>query len=374
MPESRRIPFLDLRSAHAELAQEIEGALHRVAASGWYILGPELDAFESEFARYLGVAHCVGVANGLDALYLSLRAMGLGPGDEVIVPSNTYIATWLAATRTGATVVPVEPEERTFNLDPARVERAITARTRVILPVHLYGQPADMEPLNRVARTHRLRVLEDAAQAHGADRRGRRAGGLGDIAAWSFYPTKNLGALGDGGAVTTNDPELAQRVRLLRNYGSRRKYVNEVAGENSRLDEMQAAVLRVKLRYLDEWNRRRRAAAQRYQQLLGEAVDTPFVPAGADPVWHLYVIRVASRDALMGDLAGAGIDALIHYPIPPHLQAAYAHLGYAPGAFPIAEAMARDVLSLPLSPHIAAEEQERVARVVLDHAAALERR
>jgi dTDP-4-amino-4,6-dideoxygalactose transaminase len=369
-----RIPFLDLRAAHAEAAEEIEAALHRVARSGWYILGPELEAFESEFARYLGVAHCVGVANGLDALYLSLRAMGLGPGDEVIAPSNTYIATWLAVTRTGATVVPVEPDERTFNLDPARVERVITARTRVILPVHLYGQLADMESLNRLARAHGLRVLEDAAQAHGADHRGRRAGGLGDIAAWSFYPTKNLGALGDGGAVTTNDSELAQRVRLLRNYGSRSKYVNEVTGENSRLDEIQAAVLRVKLRYLDEWNRRRCAAAQRYQRLLGEAVETPFVPPGSDPVWHLYVIRVPNRDALLTDLAGAGIDALIHYPIPPHLQAAYAHLGYAPGAFAIAEDMARNVVSLPLSPHIAAEQQERVVRVVIDHVAALERR
>ena len=369
-----RIPFLDLRAAHAELAQDIEGALRRVATSGWYILGPELEAFESEFARYLGVGHCVGVANGLDALYLSLRAMGLGPGDEVIVPSNTYIATWLAVTRTGAAVVPVEPDERTFNLDPARVEEAITSRTRVILPVHLYGQVADMEPLNRLARAHGLRVLEDAAQAHGADHQGRRAGGLGDIAAWSFYPTKNLGALGDGGAVTTDDPELAQRVRLLRNYGSRSKYVNEMTGENSRLDEIQAAVLRVKLRHLDEWNQRRCAAAQRYQRWLGESVDTPFVPTGFDPVWHLYVIRVPNRDALLGDLAGAGIDALVHYPIPPHLQGAYVHLGYAPGAFPIAEAMARDVVSLPVSPHISGEQQERVARVVIGHAAALERR
>ncbi len=372
---TNHVPFVDLQSLYSELRQEVDAALTRVAESSWYVLGPELEAFESEFAQYLGVRYCVGVANGLDALYLSLRAMGIGSGDEVIVPSNTYIATWLAVTRAGARVVPVEPDERTFNLDPRLVAQAVTTQTRAILPVHLYGQSADMSALTSLARAHGLQILEDAAQAHGAAHYAQRVGSLGDAAAWSFYPTKNLGALGDGGAVTTNDSGIADRVRILRNYGARAKYVNEVLGENSRLDEIQAAVLRVKLRHLDDWNGRRQEIACRYRDALrGISTGLPFVPPWANPVWHLYVIRIPHRETLRARLTAAGIDTLIHYPIPPHLQAAYAHLRYPPGSFPLAESMADDVLSLPMHPHLSAEHQDRVVKVLIDHAAAVDRR
>jgi len=295
-------------------------------------------------------------------LYLALRAMGVGPGDEVIVPSNTYIATWLAVSQCGATPVPVEPLESTYNIDPARIEAAITQATRVILPVHLYGQPADLDPILALARKHGLRVLEDAAQAHGARYKSQRIGAHGDAVAWSFYPGKNLGALGDGGAVTTNDPKLAERIRVLRNYGSRVKYVNEVRGVNSRLDPLQAAVLRVKLRHLDSWNARRQALAAGY--LSGLAHNTtltlPQVPDWADPVWHLFVIRHPQRDALAQRLAEAGIGSLIHYPIPPHRQQAYADAGFAAGAFPLAEAMAGEVMSLPIGPHLSAVQATHV--------------
>ncbi len=347
------IPFLDLKAPHVELHDEIAEAINRVVSSGWYILGPEVDAFESEFAAYCEASHCVGVANGLDALHLALRAMDVGPGDEVIVPSNTYIATWLAVSQCGATPVPVEPDERSFNIDPSLIEAAITPRTKVILPVHLYGQPADLDPILTIARKHGLKVLEDGAQAHGARYKGKRIGAHGDAVAWSFYPGKNLGALGDGGAVTTSDPEIADRIRVLRNYGSRVKYVNEERGFNSRLDPIQAAVLRVKLKYLDEWNARRAEIAARYQAALaGTALVLPAAPEWANPVWHLYVIRTPQREAMQRHLTDAGIGSLIHYPIPPHLQQAYASLGYKPGGFPIAEIMANEVLSLPMGPHL----------------------
>ena len=344
-----QIPFLDVGAAYKELKPEIDAAIARVLDSGWYILGPEVDAFEAEYAAYCEAEHAIGVANGLDALHLALLAMGVGPGDEVIVPSNTYIATWLAVSQCGATPVPVEPVEATYNIDPARIEAAITPATRVILPVHLYGQPADLDPILAIARKHGLRVLEDAAQAHGARYKGRRIGAHGDAVAWSFYPGKNLGALGDGGAVTTNDPELADRIRVLRNYGSRVKYVNEVKGFNSRLDPIQAAVLRVKLRVLDEWNARRRGIAQRYLEgLAGSGLVLPQVPEWAEPVWHLFVVRHPERDALVKRLNEAGVGTLIHYPVPPHLQAAYAEMGFGVGAFPVAERMAREVVSLPM--------------------------
>jgi dTDP-4-amino-4,6-dideoxygalactose transaminase len=295
----------------------------------------------------------VSVANGLDALRLALVAMGIGTGDEVIVPSNTYIATWLAVSQAGATPVPVEPVESSYNLDPDRIEAAITPRTRAILPVHLYGQPADLDPMLALALKHGLRILEDAAQAHGARYKGKRIGGHGDVVAWSFYPTKNLGALGDAGAVTTNDPELADRVRVMRNYGSRVKYVNEVRGCNSRLDPVQAAVLRVKLRHLDEWNARRTAIAARYTaELVGTRLVLPEVPAWAEPVWHLYVVQCAERDGLQKALREAGIGTQIHYPIPPHLQEAYRDAGCAVGRFPIAENMANRLLSLPMGPQL----------------------
>ena len=361
------IPFLDLKSPHVELREEINAAVARVIESGWYVLGPEVESFENDFAAYCEASHCVGVANGLDALHLALRAMDVGPGDEVIVPSNTYIATWLAVSQCGATPVPVEPNAHTFNIDPCLIEAAITPRTRVILPVHLYGQPADLAPILSIAHKHGLKVLEDGAQAHGARYKGKRLGAHGDAVAWSFYPGKNLGALGDGGAVTTSNPEIAERIRVLRNYGSRVKYVNEEQGYNSRLDPIQAAALGVKLKHLDEWNARRSDIAARYQTTLASTrLVLPTVPEWSDPVWHLYVIRTQQRDALQRHLTEADIGSLIHYPIPPHLQQAYASLGYTPGDFPIAEAMANEVLSLPMGPHLTAEQQEKVIAALLD--------
>lgn len=359
------VPFLDLRAAYEELRGEIDAAVSRVTASGYYLLGPEIEAFEREYAAYTGAAHCVGVGNGLDALQLALRAMDVGPGDEVIVPSNTYIATWLAVTYSGATPVPVEPDPRSYNLDPARVADAVTPRTRAIVPVHLYGQPADMAPLLEIARERGLRVLEDAAQAQGARYRGRRVGAMGDVVAWSFYPGKNLGALGDAGAVTTDDPALAERIRMLRNYGSRVKYVNEEQGFNSRLDEVQAAVLRVKLARLDEWNARRARLAALYREALaGTELVLPHVPEWADPAWHLFVVRSPRRDALQRHLAERGIGTLIHYPIPPHLQGAYRGLGFGEGSFPVSEAIHREVLSLPIGPHLVEGDAARVAAAV----------
>jgi dTDP-4-amino-4,6-dideoxygalactose transaminase len=346
------VPFLDLRAAYLELKSGIDSAVARVLDSGRYVLGTEVEAFESEFAAYCGADHAIGVANGLDALHLALRAMGIGPGDEVIVPSNTYIATWLAVSQCGATPVPVEPDEITFNIDPALIEPAITPRTKAILPVHLYGQAADLDPIIESARKYGLFVLEDAAQAHGARYKGRRIGAHGDAVAWSFYPGKNLGAMGDGGAVTTTDPKLAERIRILRNYGSRVKYYNELRGYNSRLDPMQAAILRVKLEHLDEWNARRTAIADTYiHELAGCGLILPQTLDAADHVWHLFVIRSSRRDALRESLLKAGIGSLIHYPIPPHRQQAYTDSGYVESDYPVATRMADEVLSLPISPH-----------------------
>lgn len=366
------IPFLDLKAAAAELAEEVEEAVLRVTRSGWYIGGPECSAFEADFADFVEAGYCVGVGNGFDALQLALRALEVGPGDEVIVPSNTYIATWLAATATGATVVPVEPDPGTCNIDPARLATAVTARTKVILPVHLYGQPADLEPILDVARAHGLKVVEDAAQAHGACYKGKRIGAHGDLVCWSFYPGKNLGALGDAGAVTTDDAELARRVRVLGNYGSAQKYVNEIKGVNSRLDPLQAAVLRVKLPHLDTWNDRRRALAARYDAGLADSgLGLPRVPNWAEPVWHLYVVRVpepvaGGRDGFRARLSDAGIGTLIHYPIPPHRQAAYAEFGWGKGTFPIAEGIADSALSLPIGPHLSPQACETVIETVRD--------
>ena len=360
-----KVPFLDLKMPYEELREEFDAAYRRVMESGWYILGQEVEAFEAEFADYCGAKHCVGVGNGLEALHLILRALEIGPGDEVLVPANTYIATWLAVSYTGATPVPVEPDEATFNLDPARVEAAITKRTRGILPVHLYGQPADMDPINALASRYGLKVIEDAAQAHGARYKGRRTGTLADAAGFSFYPGKNLGAFGDGGAVVTNDAEVAEKVRLLRNYGSHVKYHNEIKGVNSRLDELQAAFLRVKLSYLDQWNSRRVKLAAMYDEsLAGLGLRLPYAPDWADPAWHLYVVRSPARRELQEHLANSGVGTLIHYPIPPHLQKAYAGIGHAAGAFPLSEDMANEVLSLPIGPHMSETDQETVAEVI----------
>jgi dTDP-4-amino-4,6-dideoxygalactose transaminase len=361
------VPFLELRSAYLEIKNDIDVAVARVLDSGWYLLGQELEAFEHEFAAFSGARYCIGVGNGLDALHLSLLAMNIGPGDEVIVPSNTYIATWLAVSQCGATPVPVEPDERTYNIDPRKIEKAITPKTKAILPVHLYGQPADMDPILAIAHNHGLRVLEDAAQAHGAKYKGKRVGGFGDAAGWSFYPGKNLGALGDAGAVTTNDEQIADAVRKLRNYGSQVKYVNEVLGFNSRLDELQAAVLRVKLRHIDAWNARRAELAKLYREkLVGTGLRLPHVPDWAEPVWHLYVIHTGWRDKMQRALNERGIQTLIHYPIPPHRQQAYANLGWPVGSFPMAESMADNVLSLPMGPHLSAAQQDRVIEAIIE--------
>ena len=362
------VSFLDLKASYIDLKPEIDEAIKRVLDSGWYILGAEVEAFEQEYATYCEAKYCVGLANGLDALHLALVAMGVGKGDEVIVPSNTYIATWLAVSQCGAVPVPVEPDEATYNIDPARIEAAITSRTKVILPVHLYGQPADVDSILAIARKHGLKVLEDGAQAHGATYKGKRIGGHGDVVAWSFYPGKNLGAYGDGGAITTNDPEIADRIRVLRNYGSRVKYVNEVKGFNSRLDTLQAAVLRVKLRHLDQYNSLRRNIAKKYlDNFVGLNLVTPYVPVWADPVWHLFVVRSSHRDHLQKSLNQVGVSTLIHYPIPPHLQDAYAELGYSKKAFPISEKIHDDVLSLPMDPTLSKENIAHVISAIITH-------
>lgn len=359
------IPFLDLKSPYRELKNDLDAAYRRVMDSGWYILGAEVEAFESEFAKYCGVRHCIGVGNGLEALHLILRAYGIGKGAEVIVPANTYIATWLAVTYAGAIPVPVEPDDRTYNLNPANIEKAITRRTKAVIPVHLYGQPADMGSILDIAKNHGLKVIEDAAQAHGALYRGMRTGGLGDAAGFSFYPGKNLGAFGDGGAVTTNDDRLAEAVRSLRNYGSEKKYVNDSLGFNSRLDELQAALLRVKLKYLDAWNERRCRTALKYSDLLPRSnIVLPFVPEYAKPVWHLYVIFVKERNRFQNYLDERSIGTLIHYPIPPHLQKAYDDLGYKAGDFPITEKMADRSLSLPMGPHVSESQIEAITDAI----------
>jgi dTDP-4-amino-4,6-dideoxygalactose transaminase len=359
------VPFVNLACADSELVGAVDNAIRRVVESARFILGEEVETFEREFAVYTGATHCIGVGSGLDALHLALRAMGIGPGDEVIVPSHTFIATWLAVSHCGAIPVPVEPSLPGFLIDPLRIEAALTERTKAILAVHLYGMPADMDAIIALAKRHGLKVLEDAAQCHGAYYGDRRIGAHGDAVAWSFYPTKNLGAMGDGGAVTCNDPELAERLRRLRNYGSCRKYVHEERGFNSRLDPIQAAVLGVKLRYLDGWNASRKRLADRYRQGLADtALVLPEVPAGNDHVWHLYVIRTTQRATLTEWLANRGVQTQTHYPIPPHLQAAYLDLGHQRGAFPVAESLADEVLSLPMWPHLDDAAQDHVIAAI----------
>ena len=371
MPDAPRptaqahVPFLDVGATYTELEDQLTEAVQRVLRSGWYLLGTELAAFEQEFAAYVGAPHAAGCGNGLDAIELILRASGIGLGDEVIVPSNTYIATWLAVSRVGARLVPCEPDIRTFNIDPDRVEELITDRTRAILAVHLYGQPADLQALAIIAKRHGLLLLEDAAQAHGASVSGTRIG-AGQGVAWSFYPGKNLGAFGDAGAATMDDADADQRFRQLRNYGSSVKYYNEVIGSNSRLDEIQAAVLRVKLGRLDQWNERRLQTAAVYLEALSdvEGLTLPFVPQWANPVWHLFVTRSPYRDSLATHLRSRGVDSISHYPIPPHLQKAYAHLGIPKGAYPISERIHAEVLSLPIGPHLSEAETSQVIDAV----------
>jgi dTDP-4-amino-4,6-dideoxygalactose transaminase len=357
-----QVRFMDVAVAQADVATELAAATARVAASGWYLLGPELEAFEREFADYCGVAHCVGVGSGLSALELGLRGLGIGPGDEVLVPAYTFVATWLAVSAVGATPVGVDVDPATYNLDIEAAAAAVGEKTAAIVPVHLRGEPADMDAVTELAARHGLAVLEDAAQAHGARHRGRRVGGLGAAAAFSFYPAKNLGAFGDGGAVTTDDAALADRVRLLRNYGMRTRYEVEAVGMNSRLAEIQAAVLRVKLGRLDAWNGERRTRAATYLEALAalEQFDAPEVQDWADPVWHLFAVGHDDRDAARGRLAAAGIETQVHYPTLPHLSAPYGGDGAA-GRFPIAERLSTRELTLPLYPNMG---QEAVAALL----------
>ncbi|MDD3563421.1 MAG: DegT/DnrJ/EryC1/StrS family aminotransferase [Candidatus Cloacimonetes bacterium] len=371
------IPFYDIGDSYREIKPEIDQAIAKALAKGWYILGSEVKAFEEEYAKYLGVRHCIGVSNGLDALFLVLKAWGIGEGDEVIVPSNTYIATWLAVSYSGAKPVPVEPDERTFNIDPRLIEDKITSKTKAIIPVHLYGMPADMSPIMEIAEKHGLKVLEDAAQAQGAVYGGKRCGALGHAAAFSFYPGKNLGAFGDAGAITTDDDELADKVRCLANYGSHTKYYNEYKGYNCRLDEIQAAVLRIKLRYLDEWNLKRHKVAKHYHEIKNSGLALPYqlleqARRGnemhfkmsysgkmATPCWHQYVIQTDDRDSVMTSLADKGIQTMIHYPVPPHKQNAYQEMNQM--SYPMAEKIAKTCISLPMNPFL---NDEQIAHIV----------
>jgi dTDP-4-amino-4,6-dideoxygalactose transaminase len=372
MTDPQPILFVDMKAAYHRLQPEIDAAVSCVLAGGWYILGEEVRAFEAEFAAYLGVAHAVGVASGTDAILLALRALGVGPGDEVITVSHTAVATVAAIELCGATPRLVDIDPVSFTMDPVALAGAITPRTRAVIPVHLYGHPADMDAILPVARKHDLLVLEDCAQAHGAHYQGRMAGAMGDAAAFSFYPTKNLGALGDGGAVTTNRPEVAERLRLLRQYGWRERYVSDVAGYNSRLDEIQAAILRVRLRHLAEENAARRRLAAIYHDALAgiSSVTPPQSCPDNDDVYHLYVIRAERRSALQAYLRERGIGAAIHYPIPVHLQPAYARLGYGPGSLPATEEAAETILSLPMYPDLPEESARAVAAAIRDFYAA----
>jgi dTDP-4-amino-4,6-dideoxygalactose transaminase len=346
------IPFLELKPTYLELQKEMDTAYHRVMNSGWYLLGEETEAFESEFAAYVGTKHCVTVGNGLDALRIALEAHGIGPGDEVIVPAHTFIATWLAVSQCGATPVGIDVRGDTANIDATLLEGALTSRTKAIIPVHLYGQSADMDPVLQFASRHGLIVVEDAAQAHGARYHGRMCGTLGHAAAFSFYPGKNLGAFSDGGAITTDDDAVASKARMLRNYGSVKRYHHDMAGMNSRMDELQAAFLRIKLRHLDEWNRRRCRIAEIYLSQLSASppqLSLPVVPEWASPVWHLFVIRHDKRDGLQKYLFERGVQTIIHYPVPPHLSKVYqSALG---PVFPVTEILCDKILSLPIGPH-----------------------
>ncbi|UOE48307.1 DegT/DnrJ/EryC1/StrS family aminotransferase [Mucilaginibacter sp. SMC90] len=360
------IPFLSFTGQNNLVEEEIRAAFERVFQNKWYILGKEVSDFEKAYAVYNKVQHCIGVGNGLDALHLALKALDIGEGDEVIVPSNTFIATWLAISQVKATIVPVEPDRFTYNLDPHLIEAAITPKTKAIMPVHLYGQACQMDAIMQIAGKHNLFVIEDNAQAQGCTYNEQLTGSFGHINATSFYPTKNLGAYGDAGALTTSDASLAHKVNLLRNYGSEKKYYNEVIGLNSRLDELQAAFLSVKLKYLNGWiDERRKIAEGYYEQLAGiNELTLPAIASGAEHVYHLYVVRTSKRDALEKHLNNHGIGTGIHYPVPAHLQKAYSHLGYQKGDFPIAEELAETCLSLPLNPGMSDEEIEYVCKTI----------
>lgn len=365
----KTIPFLNIKDTYFEIKDDIYNAYKRVLESGRYILGKELELFEKEFASYCNVKYCIGVGNGLDAIHLILRAMDIGIGDEVILPAHTFIATWLAVSHCGAKLVPVEPDERTYNINPSLIEEKIGKKTKAIIAVHLYGQPADMDMINSIANKYNLKVIEDAAQAHGALYKDRKVGSLGDVAGFSFYPGKNLGAFGDAGAVTTNNDELAEKIKILRNYGSERKYYNKVIGYNSRLDPLQAAFLRVKLKYLNRWNNHRKKIANLYKMGLLNIDDIilPDTYRNVESVWHLFVIRYNYRDNMINYLNEIGIQTLIHYPIPPHLSEAYKYLNLKKGEFPITEKISESIFSLPIGPHLKTEEINYIIKNIKDY-------
>jgi dTDP-4-amino-4,6-dideoxygalactose transaminase len=359
-----KIPFLDVGSSYQELREEIDSAVFRVLASGRFIQGEEVESFESSFASFVEAQHCVGVANGLDAIYLALRALGVGAGDEVIVPAHTFIATWLAVTNCGATPVPVEPELDGFNIDPTLIEAAITNKTKAIIMVHLYGQPCDIDEIHKVATRYGLRVIEDAAQAHGATYKGKNIGGHSDVVTWSFYPGKNLGALGDGGAITSNDNDLATKIRILGNYGSINKYDHFALGVNSRLDPIQAAVLGVKLKFLNSWNQKRIEVANIYFDNLKDIdFKLPIRTSFSNSAWHLFVVRTKSRKVVQEHLSENGVESIIHYPVPPHKQACYAANKFK-GSFPRTEAISNEVLSLPIGPHLDVKDVAYVCEIL----------
>jgi len=369
-----KVKFVDLHAMHAPLMDEFRQVFERVLENSSFILGAEVSRFEEGFAKYVGAEHCVAVTNGTVALELALLAMGVGPGDEVITVPNTFIATAEAISAVGARPVFVDVDPVSYNMDPTLVERAITPRTRVILPVHLYGQTADMDPLLEIAERHGLKVLEDACQAHGAEYNGRKAGSMGAAGCFSFYPGKNLGALGEGGAVVTSDSELAAKMKLLRDHGSLRKYEHSVPGYNFRLEGLQGGFLSVKLPHLDTWNDRRRLAARHYENLLGgNGIITPVEMPYAQHVFHLYVIQADDREQLRKDLNAAGVETGLHYPGPLHLQEAYKSLGYCKGDFPVCERLADRILSLPMFPDISREQVEYVASVIKESQCRTER-
>jgi len=362
-----KVPFLDVKQTYLEIKAEIDAALHDVMNAGWYILGQNVERFEKEFATYCGCTYCIGVASGLDALTLLLKAHDIGPGDDIIVPANTYIATVLAVSNIGANPVLVDPDPATCNIDPQRIEETLTARTKAVMAVHLYGQTADMKRTQNICRRNKVKLFEDAAQAHGAMHFGIKAGALGDAAGFSFYPGKNLGAFGDAGAVTTNDADVADYVRTARNYGSQEKYFNSFKGMNSRLDEIQAAILRVKLKYLDEWNTRRAAIAEYYFEAIDvddEKLILPGIGQGNVHVWHLFTVRSKQRNALNAYLNKKEIETLVHYPVPPYKQAAYKELNHLKDSFPISNAIADQILSLPMGPHLTMEQVDYVCEAV----------
>lgn len=360
------IPFLSFEKMHQSIKSEIHSAFDKVYDSYWYILGKNVEEFEKNYAQYSNVNYCVGVGNGLDAIIIALKTLNIGKGDSVIVPSNTYIATWLAVSYVGAEIIPVEPNPKTYNIDPTKIESAIQSNTKAIIPVHLYGQICEMDKIMAIAQKYNLFVIEDNAQAQGTYFKGKISGSWGHINATSFYPGKNLGALGDAGAITTNDEHLAQKAKTIRNYGSQKKYYNEVKGINSRLDELQAAFLKVKLKYLDEWNKERNQIAQWYYDYLNEIdeIILPTIHPDATSNYHLFVIRTPKRNELQEYLHQHQIGTLIHYPVPPHLQEAYKELGYKKGAFPIAEEIADTCLSLPMYPGISKENVEYIAQTI----------